>query len=84
MTKADLVNNIRNNGFQGMTKQGVESMIDKVFEALDCMPLGERLIVKGFGTFKRVTIKARECRNPRTGEKVVVPQHEELKFKASK
>ncbi len=37
--------------------------------------------VGGFGTFKIVTRKARECRNPATGNPIHVPEKNVVKFK---
>lgn len=42
------------------------------------------VIIKGFGTFKTVTRKARTARNPKTGEAVQVPEKTVLAFKAAK
>lgn len=45
---------------------------------------GERIILRGFGTFKQVTRAARTARNPATGAVVDVPAKTVLTFKASK
>jgi nucleoid DNA-binding protein len=61
---------------------------DTVKEAADLIAreceAGERVILRGFGTFKQVTRAARTARNPATGESVDVPAKDVLHFKASK
>ena len=45
---------------------------------------GERVILRGFGTFQQKTSKARKGRNPATGEAIDIPERTALHFKASK
>ena len=45
---------------------------------------GDTLILKGFGTFKRIAKKATTARNPKTGGKVDVPAKSVLHFHPSK
>ena len=45
---------------------------------------GDKLILKGFGTFQRKAVAEKKARNPQTQEVVTVPAHSVLKFKASK
>jgi len=45
---------------------------------------GEKVILRGFGTFQMKTRKARVARNPQTGGTVNVPEKIVLAFKASK
>lgn len=44
---------------------------------------GEKVMVKGFGTFAIKEKAARTARNPKTGEAVDVPARAVLSFKAS-
>ena len=61
---------------------------DLVKEAADLIAretaAGERVILRGFGTFKEVTKKARKAKNPKTGEIVDVPERTVIHFKPSK
>ncbi len=41
---------------------------------------GDRIIVRGFGTFKVDHREERVARNPKTGEEVLVPAKDVLKF----
>lgn len=42
------------------------------------------IVIKGFGTFRVVVVPARQHRNPRTGEAVMKPAHQAVRFKPSK
>lgn len=57
--------------------------VKSVLELIARLEPKEKLVLKGFGTFKRHTTPARMARNPRTGEPVEVPEKETLRFKAS-
>lgn len=45
---------------------------------------GDSLVLKGFGTFKRKHVAAKQARNPQTGGTVTVPARSVLRFTASK
>ena len=45
---------------------------------------GDKITVRGFGTFKRKEAPARTARNPQTGEAIQVPARSVLKFSATK
>lgn len=59
----------------------VEAMLSTMIEALKA---GEEVNFLGFGKFEVQTVKARQSRNPRTGEKIMVPEHKRVRFKVSK
>lgn len=59
----------------------VDSFVDAVFSELK--KKGE-VSIAGFGTFSTSARKAREARNPRTGEPIKVPAMHVPKFKAGK
>ena len=44
---------------------------------------GDRLVLRGFGTFKRKQVAARTARNPQTGDEIQIPERSVLRFKAS-
>lgn len=44
---------------------------------------GEKVMVKGFGTFQLKTTAAHEARNPMTGKPVQVPEKSKVVFKAT-
>ena len=45
---------------------------------------GEKLDIRGFGSFKSKERKAHQTRNPRTGETIQVPAQKVAAFKPSK
>lgn len=44
---------------------------------------GDKVILRGFGTFQRKAVPARTARNPKTGAAVPVPARSVLRFSAS-
>ena len=59
----------------------VEALFDSVVKALKN---SDKLEVRGFGSFRIRKRKARQGRNPKTGEKVDVPEKKVPYFKPSK
>lgn len=65
---------------------------EKATKALDIVLAGMKQILQtekplvflGFGTFSVQNVPAREGRNPRTGDKIEIPAHKSLRFKAGK
>ena len=44
---------------------------------------GEVVKFKNFGKFEMKTAKEKVCRNPKTGQSYIVPEHQKVKFTAS-
>lgn len=64
---------------------GAQAAVDAVLEGITHLTSnGERLMLRGFGTFALHTRRASVTRNPRTGEAMDVPSTTRLKFKQSK
>ncbi len=83
MTKADLVEEVAN--ATGLTKRDVGVVVDLVLETISkALSDQEHIELRGFGSFKVKTRKARIARNPRTGERVNVPEKLVPYFKASR
>lgn len=69
----------------GGTKKSAEDLIDLVFDSIAGeLKNGGEVTIAGFGSFSVKERKAREARNPRTGEKVQVPASRVPKFRAGK
>jgi nucleoid DNA-binding protein len=83
VTKFDIVQRIaKESGLEAVrVRQVVQLLLDGMIEAL---ANGGRLEWREFGVFKTRVRKARKARNPRTGEKVVVPEKKVVGFKAGK
>ncbi len=83
MTKADVVNAIAN--ATGLTKVETEAVVNGFIATIrDSLKKGEGIEIRGFGTFKVREKKPRVARNPRTGEKVNIPNKYVPSFKPSK
>ena len=83
MTKAQFVEALSQQLDQ--SKQASERLLDVVFKTVtDALQHGEKVDLRGFGTFKIRESKARQARNPRTGEAVAVPAKKIGTFKPSK
>ena len=68
------------------TANVTEEQVKAVFAAVSTLTeiIGEKVTIKGFGTFRTVTKNARSGRNPQTGEAILVPAKTVLTFKLPK
>lgn len=65
-----------------ITKQFSYELVNSLFDVMfETLAMGEDINILGFGTFKLETKPEREAHNPKTMEKVIVPEHKVLKFK---
>lgn len=82
MTKADIVAAIQ--AQLGLPRRAAAAVVDDLIEILkDTLVAGDQVKISGFGTFSVRTKKARQGRNPRTGEAVTIPARKALSFKPS-
>jgi nucleoid DNA-binding protein len=82
MTKADLVERVAEK--TGLTRTDVMVVVENFLEQIKkSLEEGQNIEIRGFGTFKVKTRKARKARNPRTGEEVPVPNRKVPVFKPS-
>ncbi len=83
MTKADLVEQIAGNA--SITKAAAERALNAVLEAISAgLKQEEKLTLVGFGSFVVENRKARQGRNPRTGEAITIPASRSVKFRPGK
>ena len=83
LTKADLIEEVLALG--NLTKRDCEVMVDTVFEAvISAIRKGDKIEVRGFGSFRIRQRQSRIGRNPKTGERVEVPAKRIPYFKPSK
>ena len=83
MTKADLVEEVAK--VTELTRKDSEVIVDTLFESvIKALRVGDKLEVRGFGSFRVRQRNARIGRNPKTGEKVEVPAKRVPYFKPSK
>lgn len=82
MTKPEFINRIAT--ANNMTKKDATIAIDAVIDGIkSALSEGEKIQLIGFGTFEVSERAAREARNPKTGEKLMVAAYKTPKFKAS-
>ncbi len=83
MTKADLVDDVANAA--ELTKKDAERLVEIVFETIiESLNKGEKIELRGFGSFRVRGRGARRGRNPKTGEPVSIPAKRIPYFKAGK
>jgi len=84
MTKAELVEKVSDK-VDGLTKKQTEVIINTIFDSIkDALATGDKIEIRGFGSFKIRARKEREGRNPKTGSPVSVPAKKVPFFKAGK
>ena len=84
MTKKDLIDQVANR-FSQFGHKDIEIMVNAVFDSLvDAMLEGERIEIRGFGSFVVKQRRAREGRNPKTGVLVSVAPKRVPFFKVGK
>lgn len=81
-SKSDLINLIALKN--EVSKATAEIWVNAVLGAIPEMAVGQKLILKGFGTFEVKHKAARTARNLRTGMPVEVAARDVLTFKASR
>ena len=83
MTKADLVDKVTSLG--DLTRRDGEVIVDTLFESvIGALKSGDKVEIRGFGSFRTRQRNARLGRNPKTGDKVDVPAKRVPFFKPSK
>jgi nucleoid DNA-binding protein len=80
MTKKDMAKLIAEE--MGMIQAQTQKIVQRVFDGIiDTLVDEGRMELRNFGVFEVKKRKARQARNPRTGEKVVVPGRAVVTFK---
>lgn len=84
MTKRDLIEEVAEQ-YPRFSRREVEVMVNAVFDSMtQALVQGERIEIRGFGSFIIKDRPAREGRNPRTGMVVSVAAKRVLLFKVGK
>jgi integration host factor subunit beta len=84
MTRSDLVDQLAAR-FAQLTHRDAELAVKTILDALsDALENGQRVEIRGFGSFSVSHRPARMGRNPRSGERVVVPEKRMPHFKPGK
>jgi DNA-binding protein HU-beta len=83
MTKKELIESISETTGQSLKQAGesLDAMVDSIKSALK---KEKKIVIASFGSFSVVKRKAREGRNPRTGEKIKIAASKLPKFTPGK
>ncbi len=83
MTRADLVADVAKTS--GLTRPDAEVVVQTVLDSIvEALNSGEKVELRGFGSFRHRQRSPRRGRNPKTGEVVQVPAKRVAYFKLSK
>ena len=83
MTKADLIDEVSK--VSNLTKKESETIVNTVFDNItDALANGDKVELRGFGSFRIRQRNARNGRNPKTGTGVSVPEKRVPFFKVGK
>src|SRR6202045_3622496 len=83
MTKADLVDEVTR--VTELGRKESEAVVETIFESIiGALQGGDRIEIRGFGSFRTRQRRGRTGRNPKTGAKVEVPPKRIPFFKPSK
>src|SRR5215510_12529404 len=83
MTKADLIEEVSK--MVELTRKDSEVVVDTIFDSIvHSLRSGDKIEIRGFGSFRTRQRKPRVGRNPKTGDRVDVPAKKIPFFKPSK
>ena len=83
LTKAALIKEVAH--VAGLTRKCAEIIVDAVFDSIvETLHRGEKVELRGFGSFGLRRREPRRGRNPRTGDRVDVPSKRVACFKPGK
>lgn len=83
MTKADLVEKVAVEA--DLTKKDAEQLVEIVLDSIiESLNAGEKIELRGFGSFRVRERNSRKGRNPKTGEAVDIPAKRVAYFKPGK
>ena len=83
MTKSELAGRVADRVH--LTKRQTEAIVNILFTCItEALREGDKVELRGFGSFRTRSRNAREGRNPKTGDAVQVPSKKVPFFKAGK
>jgi integration host factor subunit beta len=84
VTKSQLIETIAER-VPHVPRRAVESIVNAIWDTMvDALRDGQRIEIRGFGSFAVKRRRAREARNPKTGQKVTVAERRSLSFTVGK
>ena len=83
MTKADLIDEVSR--LAELTRKDSEVIVETIFDSIvRSLRVGDKIEIRGFGSFRTRQRQSRVGRNPKTGTRVEVPAKKIPYFKPSK
>ncbi len=84
MTKSDLIERVAAR-VPHISKKDTETVVNTIFDSMtEALKGGDRIEIRGFGSFQVKIREAREGRNPKTGAEVKIPAKRAPFFKVGK
>ncbi|MBI5285976.1 MAG: integration host factor subunit beta [Deltaproteobacteria bacterium] len=84
MTKSQLIERVFEK-VNNLSRRDVEVMVNVILEGMiESLKRGEKIEIRGFGSFRVKERRPRRGRNPKTGEGIDVPQKRVPFFKVGK
>ena len=84
MTKSELVEKVARK-VKNFSKKDIEVICDIIFNSMtETLKAGNKVEIRGFGSFKVKERKPRQGRNPKTGDTIDIPFKKVPFFKAGK
>ena len=84
MTKSDLIERVADR-VPHISKKDTETVVNTIFDSMtEALKTGDRIEIRGFGSFQVKIREAREGRNPKTGAEVKIPAKRAPFFKVGK
>ncbi len=84
MTKSDLIERVATR-VPHISKKDTETVVNTIFDSMtEALKTGDRIEIRGFGSFQVKIREAREGRNPKTGAEVKIPAKRAPFFKVGK
>jgi integration host factor subunit beta len=84
MTKSDLIERVAQR-LPHISKKDTETVVNTIFDSMtESLKHGDRIEIRGFGSFQVKIREAREGRNPKTGDEVRIPAKRAPFFKVGK
>jgi len=65
-------------------KAEVDAVISVIINYINDLPINDKLVLRGLGTFTRKHILRKNSKNPKTGELMPPVEYTTIKFKSSK
>lgn len=84
MTKSELIEEVARN-VDNFSRKDVELIVDTIFQSMsDSLSKGDKVEIRGFGSFKVKHREGRQGRNPKSGESIYIAPKKVPFFKAGK